>query len=72
MAIKAALYASRIITGLGIGAFTVTGPMSIVEIAPTEIRGLLAAWFGVAMILALVCSTFCVYGVYLHLAADKL
>ena len=69
---RAGLYASRIITGLGIGALTVTGPMSIVEIAPVEIRGLLTAWFGVAMVLALFSSVFCVYGVYLHLSADRL
>ncbi|KAJ5155577.1 hypothetical protein N7492_008380 [Penicillium capsulatum] len=68
----AGLYASRIITGLGIGALTVTGPMSIVEIAPWEIRGLLASWFGVGMALALFSSIFCVYGVYLHMPADRL
>ncbi len=48
----AGLYAARIITGLGIGALTVTGPMSIVEIAPAEIRGLLTAWFTVSMSMA--------------------
>lgn len=67
-----ALYASRIITGLGIGALTVTGPMSIVEIAPQEIRGILASWFVVAMSLSLVSSTFCVYGVFVHIPASKL
>jgi MFS family permease len=41
----AGLYASRIISGWGIGSLTVVGPMSIVEIAPAEIRGLLAAWW---------------------------
>lgn len=39
-----ALYAARVISGLGIGALSVTGPMSIAEIAPAEIRGLLSAW----------------------------
>lgn len=49
----AALYAARIICGLGIGALLVTCPVSIVEIAPAEIRGLLTSWFTVAMGLAL-------------------
>lgn len=35
-----ALYTARFVCGLGIGPLTVTGPMSIVEIAPYEIRGL--------------------------------
>lgn len=63
------LYAARIVSGLGIGALTVLGPMAIVEVAPTEIRGLLAVWFSVAMLLGLTASVFCVYGVYLHVAA---
>lgn len=67
-----ALYASRIITGVGIGSLTVTGPMSIVEIAPQEIRGLLASWFVVAMSISLFASTFCVYGVFVHIPAGKL
>ncbi|PVH84075.1 MFS general substrate transporter [Cadophora sp. DSE1049] len=66
------LYASRIISGLGIGALTATGPMSIVEIAPTEIRGLLTAWFVVAMGLSLVSSVFCVDGVFLHIPPSRL
>ncbi|KAK5994504.1 Quinate permease-like protein [Cladobotryum mycophilum] len=60
----ATLYAARIICGLGIGALLVTGPISIVEIAPPEIRGLLTSWFTVVMGLAHGVSTFCVYGVY--------
>lgn len=67
-----ALYASRIISGIGIGSLTVTGPMSIVEIAPHEIRGLLASWFVVAMSCSLLASTFCVYGVFVHIPASKL
>lgn len=66
------LYAARIVSGLGIGPLTVTGTMSIVEIAPTEIRGLLAAWFSVAMLLSLFVSVFCVYGVFAHVAASRL
>lgn len=68
----AGLYSARIISGLGIGALTVTGPMSIVELAPAEIRGLLTAWFNVAMGISLVCSIFCVLGVYQHISTSKL
>ena len=68
----AGLYASRIISGWGIGSLTVSGPMSIVEIAPTEIRGLLTAWFNVAMGCALTSSTFTVYGVFAHVATSRL
>ncbi|KAI1492293.1 general substrate transporter [Biscogniauxia mediterranea] len=67
----AALYAARIVSGLGIGPLTVLGSMSIVEIAPAEMRGLLASWFSVAMLLSLTVSCFCVYGVY-ALAANRL
>jgi MFS family permease len=66
------LYAARIISGIGIGSLTVTGPMSIVEIAPTEIRGLLGAWFVVAMGMSLFVSIFCVYGVYVHVPVSRL
>lgn len=66
------LYAARIVSGLGIGSLTVTGTMSIVEIAPAEIRGLLAVWFSVAMCLASVCAVFCVYGVYIHVGTSRL
>jgi len=68
----AGLYTARIISGLGIGALTVTGPMSIVELSPAEIRGLLTAWFNVAMGISLVCSIFCVLGVYEHIPTSKL
>ena len=40
-----ALYVGRLVSGLGIGALTVTGPMSIVEIAPRVTRGLMTLWF---------------------------
>lgn len=59
-----ALYAARIICGCGIGALTVTGPMSLAEIAPAEIRGLLTSWFAIVMGLAHFVSAFCVLGVY--------
>lgn len=68
----AGLYAARVISGLGIGALTVTGTMSIVEIAPKEIRGLLAVWFSIAMAMAAASSVFCVYGVYKHISTSRL
>lgn len=46
--------------------------MSIVEVAPTEIRGLLSAWFIVAMGMSLFVSIFCVYGVYTHVPVSRL
>lgn len=66
------LYVARVISGLGIGAHTVTGPLSLVEIAPTEIRGLITVWFSVVLLLSLFFSTICVYGISLHVAASKL
>ncbi|KAF2163545.1 hypothetical protein M409DRAFT_37246 [Zasmidium cellare ATCC 36951] len=68
----AALYAARVVTGLGIGALTVTGPMSLAEIAPAEIRGIICAWFPVAMGLAHFCAVFSVYGITLHVAPSRL
>ncbi|KIN08864.1 hypothetical protein OIDMADRAFT_188553 [Oidiodendron maius Zn] len=68
----AGLYASRIISGLGIGALTVIGPMAIVEIAPAEIRGLLASWFVVCLGMAAVVAIFCCYGVFIHVPSSKL
>ncbi|KAI9926523.1 hypothetical protein MW887_004291 [Aspergillus wentii] len=66
------LYAARIISGLGIGALSVTGTVSIVEIAPAEIRGLLTAWYSVCMGIALMTATFCVYGIELHMGSSRL
>lgn len=68
----AGLYTARIISGLGMGALTVTGTMSIVEIAPAEIRGVLTSWFNIAMNLSALCSVFCTLGVYLHIPASRL
>lgn len=66
------LYAARIISGLGIGSLSVTGTVSIVEIAPAEIRGLLTAWYSVCMGIALMAATFCVYGIELHIGPSRL
>jgi MFS family permease len=46
--------------------------MSIVEVAPTEIRGLLGSWFLISMGMSLFVSTFCVYGVYSHVPVGRL
>lgn len=66
------LYAARIVSGLGIGPLTVISPVSIVEVAPTEFRGLLATWFSIVMLLSLTVSCFTVLGVYEHVATSKL
>lgn len=66
------LYTARIVSGLGIGALTVMGPMSLVEVAPTEIRGLIASWFSVVMLLSLTVAVFTVYGVFTHVADSRL
>ncbi|KAI0484989.1 general substrate transporter [Xylariaceae sp. FL0804] len=68
----AGLYVARVVSGLGIGPCTVLGTMSIVEIAPTEMRGLLASWFSVAMLASLFVSVFCVYGAFTTMAASRL
>jgi hypothetical protein len=46
--------------------------MSIVEIAPHEIRRMLAAWFSVVMLLSLTISCFVVYACFLHVAIGPL
>lgn len=68
----AGLYAARIISGLALGALLVTGNMSIVEIAPAEIRGLLTAWFLIIMGTGLVGGIFCVYGILGTIAESRL
>ena len=68
----AALYSARIVSGMGLGALTVSGPVSIVEIAPKETRGLMAVWFSVAMLLSLFVAVFCTLGVFLHVATGPL
>lgn len=66
------LYAARVLGGLGTGALTVTGPMSLVEIAPAEIRGVLTTWFTVGMAVALVAANFCVYGIFKNVPDSRL
>jgi MFS family permease len=68
----ATIYAGRIVAGFGIGPLTVIGPVSLVEIAPTEIRGLLTTWFTVVLLLSLFLAAFTVYGCFVHMAASSL
>ncbi|KAL4885821.1 general substrate transporter [Aspergillus karnatakaensis] len=68
----ATLYAARIVSGFGIGPLTVIGPVSLVEIAPAEIRGLLTSWFSVAMLLSLFVAAFTVYGCFNHMPPTTL
>lgn len=67
-----AVYAARVITGIGIGSLSVVGPMSIVEIAPKEIRGLLTGLYTVSMGIALTAANFCVLGIHRHVPDGKL
>jgi MFS family permease len=60
------LYGTRFIQGFGLGPMTVSGPISIVEIAPTEIRGLLASWSVLLVSIGLFASELCALGVHLH------
>ncbi|KAL3485484.1 general substrate transporter [Aspergillus germanicus] len=68
----AALYAARVITGIGIGSVTVIGPIALVEISPAEIRGILTSWYPVAVSGTLMVAPFCVYGIMLHVPASRL
>jgi MFS family permease len=66
------MYAGRIVAGFGIGPLTVIGPVSLVEIAPSEIRGLLTTWFSVVLLLSLFLAAFTVYGCFVSMAASSL
>ncbi|KAH8586380.1 putative transporter [Bisporella sp. PMI_857] len=66
------LYLGRLIAGIGIGPLTVTGPMSIVEIAPVETRGLLTLWFGIVLLASQTIGVFTVYACYMHVAPSHL
>ncbi|KAI9151508.1 Quinate permease [Paramyrothecium foliicola] len=59
---QGALYVGRIVAGLGIGACTVVGPMSIAELAPKDIRGLLTLWLNVCMLASQALGSFTVLG----------
>lgn len=61
------LYVGRIIAGLGIGALSVVGPMTISEIAPKAIRGLMTLWFNVCMLTTQMIGVFTVYGCSIHI-----
>lgn len=57
------LYASRIITGMGIGVTTIVPPVYISEIAPKAIRGLLTLQYAACQQLGVVLGFFINYGV---------
>ncbi|KAK7940970.1 quinate permease [Apiospora aurea] len=59
----AALYASRVITGMGIGATTAIPSVYIAEIAPQSIRGLLTVQYACCQQLGVVFGFFINYGV---------
>lgn len=61
------LYIGRLVAGAGIGALTVVGPMSIVEIAPATTRGLMALWFNVCVLSSQMLGIFVVFGCNLHI-----
>lgn len=67
----AALYVGRLVTGAGIGALTVIGPMAIVEIAPSQTRGLMTLWFNVCMLSSQMIGIFTVYGCNVHISGKK-
>lgn len=67
-----ALYTARIVSGLGLGALTVIGPVSLAEVAPTEFRGFLTVWFSIVMLLSLTVSCLAVLGSYLHIPAGAM
>ena len=67
----AALYIGRLISGFGIGALTVSGPMSIVEISPQVTRGLMTLWFNIAMLSSQMIGVFVVYGCNRNISPEK-
>ncbi|ATY65906.1 General substrate transporter [Cordyceps militaris] len=66
------LYAGRVVQGLGLGPLTVNGPLSIVEISPPQIRGLLTSWFSIAMGAGLIGANFCTLACFRHVPVGKL
>ncbi|CAG8218291.1 unnamed protein product [Penicillium salamii] len=66
-----ALYAGRIVAGLGIGALSVVCPMAISEIAPRATRGLLTLWFNICMLAGQALGVFIVYGCSIHVEPVK-
>jgi MFS family permease len=66
-----ALYAGKIVAGLGIGALTVVGHMTIVEVAPKSTRGLMTLWFSACMLSGQVIGVFAVYGSSVHMSPTK-
>jgi len=64
--------ASRFIGGIAIGASSVLGPLYLVEIAPTELRGRLVGFFQFNVILGILLAYVANYGIGLfHFGADE-
>ncbi|KAI9170713.1 Quinate permease [Paramyrothecium foliicola] len=66
-----ALYATRVISGIGIGATTVIPAIYIAEIAPQSIRGLLTVQYACCQQLGVVFGFFINYGVTKHYAGTQ-
>ncbi|KAF5582958.1 major facilitator superfamily transporter [Fusarium pseudocircinatum] len=66
----AALYFGRVFAGLGIGACTVIGPMTLAEIAPATIRGFMTLWFNMCMLLGQALGIFVVFGCNVHISSS--
>ena len=65
------LYAGRLIAGLGIGALTVVGPMTITEVAPKATRGLMTLLFNACMLSGQALGVFTVYSCSIHVSSMK-
>jgi MFS family permease len=66
------LYAARVIAGFGIGPLTVIGPITLSEISPTEIRGLISSFFTVGLLLALFLASTTVLGIHINVPDGRI
>ncbi|KAJ3495324.1 hypothetical protein NLG97_g3485 [Lecanicillium saksenae] len=63
-----AIYAGRLIAGLGVGQTPVVGPVYIAETAPASIRGVCTCFFTGAVYLGIVLAYFTNYGASIHIS----
>ncbi|KAL2214553.1 general substrate transporter [Sarocladium strictum] len=66
-----AVYAGRLIAGLGVGQTPVIGPVYLGEIAPAAIRGLCTCCFTGAVYLGIVLAYFANYGAHIHISDNS-
>lgn len=66
-----AVYAGRLIAGLGVGQTPVIGPIYLGEIAPACVRGLCTCFFTGAVYLGIVLAYFANYGAHLHISDNS-